>query len=184
MSRTWSQIAISLTRCLSSFGGIWCITLTKKHINFVRVFILDSWLESWKEIKHSVLSTAVLSAAFLSQLPLLRPLDLPLTSWFRNCNWTLNFRLCSWEGECSITKTTPSWQSYFNSKQVTRAFIWFADLCSYFVCKYSIATIFIQIKLMIQSSTRNSPIQIFDQNWPQKQFQSICQVFPSCCMHN
>ena len=44
--RAWSQIAISLTRCLSSFGGIWCITLPKKHINFVRVFILDSWLES------------------------------------------------------------------------------------------------------------------------------------------
>ena len=133
-----------------------------------------------QHFQHSSFECSILSAAFLSQLPVLRPLDLPLTSWFRNCNRTLNFRLCTWAGECSITKTPPSWQSYFNS---TSAFIWFADLCSYFVCKYSIATIFIQIKLMIQSSTRNSPIQIFDQNWSQKQFQSICQVFPSCCMH-
>ena len=95
MSRTWSQIAISLTRCLSCFGGIWCyITLTNKNINFARV---SAWFMFRKkkclERNKTFLSTAVMSTVFLSKLPVLRPLDLPLTSWFRNCNWTLNFRL-------------------------------------------------------------------------------------------
>ena len=129
--------------CLSCFGGIWCITLTNKNIILLEYLFWIHVYKAEKQQSTALLSTALLSAAFLSQLPLLRPLDLPLTSWFRNCNWTLNFRLCTWGGECSITKNAPILQSYFNSKQVTSAFIWFADLCSYFVCKYSIATIFI-----------------------------------------